>query len=426
MSQWKYGEYIKTGIVHERYGMPCQDSVYELEDENCAVAALCDGIGSLPHSGRAGRIASMAACHILKKCGGIDFYRHAEAPDGMIKDLLERIDAYISYKFNEKHIDRTQGDSTLAFVFVSKKFGFVFAGCLGDSAVCLIKKSGNVCLTENNPNIESTASVGMREPWKYCKTALLRLNSDDFLGAILTSDGMDGEIYAKNTSQVYQNAAYYFNCAQKGNFRDTIAARVEPMVRRSGSCFDDDISVAVISRAQGAVAFPKDSTWLCCCGERNRLDDTYCNGCGRDFLDVYRNAPFERFGGKTQFFRYANSHPDFERKAVLPAQNPNGGGSNSSPFSETEQAHAEVQSAENRPEAPDERFENNYDWEKIAAAGCLADGEVSCGRGVLNGTGGNPDRGMEWWQKVSLLVAGATTIAVGITVVALHRKGGKS
>ena len=34
MSQWKYGEYIKTGIVHERYGMPCQDSVYELEDEN--------------------------------------------------------------------------------------------------------------------------------------------------------------------------------------------------------------------------------------------------------------------------------------------------------------------------------------------------------------------------------------------------------
>ena len=78
------------------------------------------------------------------------------------------------------------------------------------------------------------------------------------------------------------------------------------------------------------------------------------------------------------------------------------------------------------PEAPDERFENNYDWEKIAAAGCLADGEVSCGRGVLNGAGGNPDRGMEWWQKVSLLVAGATTIAVGITVVALHRKGGKS
>ena len=159
MQQWKYGYTIRTGERHLRTGAACQDSVFALEDEKCIVMALCDGIGSLSLSGRAAQLAAAAACHILRKCADINFYHHAEVPNGMMKDLLESVDRFVTGKFCEEGADRSQGDCTLAFVFVSKLFDFGFAGSLGDSAVCLIRKSGNTCLTESNANLESTASL---------------------------------------------------------------------------------------------------------------------------------------------------------------------------------------------------------------------------------------------------------------------------
>lgn len=426
MSQWKYGYYVRNGKAHIQKGMPCQDSVFQLEDENCIVLALCDGIGSLPQSGRAGQLASMAACHILRRCAELDFYHYAETPDGMMKDLLEKIDGFISRKFGESHSVRSQGDSTLAFIYISKRYRFVYAGCLGDSAVCLIRKSGNICLTENNPNVESTATVNMRNPWKYSKTALFRLDSDDFLGAILTSDGLDGEIYAKNTSQVYQNAAYYFNAAQRNNMQKVIAARVEYLVAQSDSCFDDDISVAVISRAGTEVAFPKDITWMCSCGFRNRLDDTYCQKCGNDFIDVYRHVSFDKYGGKVAYFRYANQHPEYEKKTILTAPRTFSSTENRDyPFRPERVTEANGVPKKSR-DADDNDYYNNKKWEKIAVAACLADGEVKQGQDIVKGVNGKPDQNMQWWQKFSLLVAGATTLAVSITVVALHKKGAGS
>lgn len=308
MRQWKYGYTIRTGEKHLRTGAVCQDSVFALEDEKCIVMALCDGIGSLPLSGRAAQLAAAAACHILRKCADISFYHHAEVPNGMMKDLLESVDRFVTGKFREEGADRSQGDSTLAFVFVSKFFDFGFAGCL-------IRKSGNICLTESNANLESTASLHIREPWRLAKSEAFRLG-DDFFGAILTSDGMDSEIYTKNSSQVFRRAQVYFNAAQSGNVEQTLAALAERAVRQSGGELDDDISIAVLSRAAGDVIFPQDVTWLCACGARNRLENSYCFRCGRDFLTLYSRVSFAKYGGKTQFFRYANQHAALERRIL--------------------------------------------------------------------------------------------------------------
>jgi len=315
MQQWKYGYTVRTGEKHRRIGAPCQDSVFVLEDEKCIVMALCDGLGSLPLSGRAAQLAAAAACHILRKCAGINFYHHAEVPNGMMKDLLESVDRFVSGRFREEGADRSQGDSTLAFVFVSKCFDFGFAGSLGDSAVCLIRRSGNVCLTESNANLESTASIHIREPWRLAKSEAFRLG-DDFFGAILSSDGMDGEIYTKNSSQVFRRAQAYFNTAQTGDPGQALAALAGDAVSRSGGELDDDISLAVLSRAEDDVLFPPDITWLCACGARNRLEYSYCFRCGRDFLTLYSHVPFAKYGGKTQFFRYANRHAAFERRIL--------------------------------------------------------------------------------------------------------------
>lgn len=407
MEQWKYGQYIKTGVRHQKHQLPCQDSVFFAQDDNCLVAALCDGIGSLPESALAAKVAAVAACRILQKCARIDFRVHASNPGGMLKDLLEQVDRYVAAKFEQRGIDRESGDSTLAFVYISKKFDYGFAASLGDSAVCLIQKSGNLCLTESNAHSESTATVNMRTPWEYAKSEVFDLKDDGFLGAILCSDGLDGEIFAKNSIQVYQNAAFYFNAVQSEDFEKTVADKLEPMINEYGDYLDDDVSLAVLSRAAEEVSFPDDPTWLCLCGARNTLDETYCSVCGADFMDVYRHISFERYGGKTQYFLYANRRPEFEYNSIRKAPDD---GAAPAPL--------------NAPVKPAEPL-SDQQWKSILTAAAQADGRVRQGTRVIKGVKGAPDEKARWWQKRSLLVAGATTLAVSVTVVALHNRNGK-
>ena len=96
--------------------------------------------------------------------------------------------------------------------------------------------------------------------------------------------------------------------------KQTLAELAETAVRNSGGELDDDISIAVLSRAEDDVLFPQDVTWLCACGARNRLENSYCVRCGRDFLTLYSRVSFAKYGGKTQFFRYANQHSTLERR----------------------------------------------------------------------------------------------------------------
>ena len=420
MDNWKYGQYIRNGLRHQKQQRLCQDSVFFAEDDNCVVAALCDGIGSLPESGLAAKIAAIATCMILQKCAGIDFRVHASNPNGMLKDLLEQVDSYVAAKFRERGIDRESGDSTLAFVYISKKFGYGFAASLGDSAVCLIQKNGNMCLTESNAHSESTATINMRTPWEYAKSDVFELNDDNFLGAVLSSDGMDGVLFAKNSIQVYKNTEFYFNAVQTDDFEKTIASKLDPMIEQYSDFLDDDISIAVLSRATEDIEFPEDPTWLCTCGARNALDDTYCSVCGSDFMDVYRNVPFERFGGKTQFFMYANSRPEYERNVIKPkpAAKPA-----EQPRANPAEKPADRPSA--KPRAVSSEPMSDKQWKNILTSAAQADGKVKQGTRVIKGVKGKPDEKVRWWQKRSLLVAGATTLAVSVTVVALHKRNGK-
>ena len=316
MDQWKYGQCVKTGLRHRRYGADCQDFVFAAEDENCIAVALCDGLGSLPASGYAAKYTSIAVCRILQQCATYDFRRFASDKSGLLKDLLERVNAALAKRFAEMHIDRKLADSTLAFVFVSKTFGFCYAACLGDSAVCLIKKSGCECLTESNAHSESTASVDMKNPWMYAAQAIVDLEDGDFLGAVLTSDGLDGEIYTKDSSLVFKATEYYFNAMLAADAEGALDERLTAIQTEYGDYYDDDISVAVLSRAEKRMKFPDDPTWLCRCGARNDLTETFCAHCGSDFMNVYHKINFNKYGGRAMFFRYMNRHPDLEKKVI--------------------------------------------------------------------------------------------------------------
>ena len=316
MNQWKYKHLIKKGLRHESSGAACQDYICTAEDDNCIVIALCDGIGSLPASGLAAQYTAEAACRMMQNCAAGDFRPHVLEQDELLKAILLNINALLEKKLSAQGIDRHQSDSTLAFVCVSKLYNFCYAVCLGDSAVCLMKRSGCHCLTESNSCSESTATVDMKEPWSFAKQTIVELDSDDFWGAILTSDGLDGEIYAKDSTIVYKASELYFNAMLAESFDDAVNERLDVLCKDYGDYFDDDISVAVISRVEQRVLLREDPTWLCRCGERNALAETYCHLCRSDFIDVYRRVTVEQCGGQTRFFRYANGHPDFEKKAI--------------------------------------------------------------------------------------------------------------
>lgn len=51
-------------------------------------------------------------------------------------------------------------------------------------------------------------------------------------------------------------------------------------------------------------------------GARNRLQDTYCCQCGKDFSILYQNVRFKEYGGKAAFFQRINKNPQEEAKLL--------------------------------------------------------------------------------------------------------------
>ncbi len=310
-NQWKYAHCIKKGLRREE-STACQDFICTVEDENCIVTALCEGVESKPSSAAAAEFTAAAACRMLQNCAKSDFRPHVTEKDELLQAILKNIEALLQKRLSDQGIERGQADCTLAFVCVSKAFHFCYVVCLGNSAVCLIQRTGCRCITSDHEG----DTVGMQEPWLHAKQAVIDCEDDCFLGAILSSDGLSGEIYTKNTNAVHKAAELYFNAIFADDFEEAASERMDVLRSEYGDSFDDDFAVAVISRSPRKVLLPEDPNWLCLCGERNPLEDTYCPGCDRDFDDVYRRIKFEKFGGKRQFFRYANAHPDFERRAI--------------------------------------------------------------------------------------------------------------
>ena len=105
-----------------------------------------------------------------------------------------------------------------------------------------------------------------------------------------------------------KGAELYFNAVLAEDPKSVIADRVKSLTADPDTIFYDDISVAVLSRAEAPVCLPEEPTWPCVCGNNNPLYESFCTKCGRDFLDVYRNVDLK--GDKTHFFRRLQRDPE--------------------------------------------------------------------------------------------------------------------
>ncbi len=351
-AMWKHIQYIKKGLSHETAGTDCQDSVQIHEDDRCIVAALADGLGSLKYSALASQTATAAACQWLSSTDQENL--RLDTPDREAQFRAEfsgAVAAAVRNTASQKNLKLRSLDCTLAFVFLSKLHGFALAGIIGDSAICVISKSSSLVMTDSGGLANSTRAVQDRDAGAHMLLRRFDLDAEDILGFILTSDGLDNDIYIKGSPHVNQAAEDYFNALLEPNPVQVVDEIVSELVKYPDTPFDDDISVAVVSRAESKIQLESDPTWLCSCGCRNILQNTYCVECYQDFTKLYSSIRFREHGGKAAFFKKINQDPAAERKLVCPS-------SDSAPVSEPRAAAMEsspqdLQEAESTPPVPE-------------------------------------------------------------------------
>lgn len=352
---WKHVAYVKRGLSHEGENLDCQDSIQIHEDDYCIVAALADGLGSLKYSALASQAATTAACQWLAAAGVDKLMLETPKQEQHFRTAFtEAVSTAVRKAADQNSIKYKALDCTLAFVYISKVRDHALVGLIGDSAVCVIAEDASFSITDSGSFAGGTRAVQDPDAGEHMLLKKCSVHTQKILGFILTSDGLDNEIYIKGSNHVNQDAEEYFNALLDPNPTAVIESSIADLTSYENTPFDDDISIAVISRAKKPVALESDPTWLCTCGYRNVLQNTYCVNCNQDFTKLYSNVRFREHGGKAAFFKKLNKTPEEERMRIgLPpvvADTENNAQSAPTPASSTDADSAKDHKRSNRPE----------------------------------------------------------------------------
>lgn len=325
MSGWRFVSDTRLGISHANHGRKCQDFALVIDGTYCLVSALSDGIGSREHSEIAAEAAVTGLCKLFSE------YRSdqldAICSDAMIPDACAHVKKRLLSVAREAveeaaanhHLVTSSMDCTLVFVCVVPDRNQAIIGRIGDSAVCIIRRTGkSEALSARSLSANRTHTLLQTDAANYLEIQVLDLSDDDIAAFVLSSDGLNNEIYMKGSDWVCHNAEEYVNalCERTPeNAKEIITARLETLTRDYSDIFRDDISYTVLSRAREPISLPPDPTWLCTCGTRNHLWETYCRGCHMDFVKLYRNVNFAG-EGKAAFFSRLNADEAKERRTI--------------------------------------------------------------------------------------------------------------
>lgn len=322
---WKYARYMQQGISHRKRNVPCQDNVWIEEDNDCIVAALADGLGSLKNSEVASQVATEAVCKtLLSKNNDLLKLEMVEQKAALSREIVICAQEAVRKAAQDAAMNMAELDCTLVFVYISKKYNYAITGRLGDSAVCVVSHKKSIAINDGANSANATYSLCDENAMDHLDLKCWDIEQDEIEGFILTSDGLDGAIYTKGSPAVDKEAERFFNAVLSVQPEDKLKEFVGELTTPDGSPFDDDISLVVISRASKPFVFPSNPTWLCSCGTRNRLQSTVCSNCGTDFASLYGNhrADMMREGGKYNYFSMLNKHPEKEQMILDHEINP--------------------------------------------------------------------------------------------------------
>ncbi len=318
MNNFKSIFYCKQGLSHLENDTPCQDSVSYYEDDNILVAAVSDGLGSKKNSQYASKTITSALARILPEKISDEFNNFDSRAFnsfiiGMLKDEVSNI-------ARSNNISISTLDATVLFVCINKQEKKAVVFQLGDGAICLIRKdTANLFSKQEVSNIANATYTLFSDAINHSESSLIDLEKNNIYGFILCSDGMQYEIYDK--FNVKAKAAEYFNLLTEhelDNAEKALEENINSMVKMIPGIFYDDISIILFANPNfnNKISLPKDTTWLCECGNRNELQNTRCLCCGKDFTKLYQGYDFRKDGGKKSVFERLNQNP-FEEKKFL-------------------------------------------------------------------------------------------------------------
>ena len=285
--------------------------------EGLLCAVLADGIGSGEHS----EIAAQAAVE-----GTIAWFQSnlenltSENLTGIIsKELIP----YLQDRIREaaREAGQTEPDQNcncnLAFAAILTGIDRIVWGQLGDCAVCLVfQKDGagvSRVYTAKAGNAFATDTVLSPDAAEKLKVQSLPLSNPRTVAILLTSDGMDGEVYYKGGTWGLQAMQKYLDVMYDDFPKRNLKRCFQELVERDSS-YDDDLSMAILSRAEEPIVLKPDPTWRCICGHRNPMQVITCQKCGEDFLELYSQYKQER--NNFDFFSHLNDCPEEEERIL--------------------------------------------------------------------------------------------------------------
>jgi len=298
MKSWKFITYNQLGKQSD----VCRECVKVHEDDTHIIGCLCDGLGS-PENAQAA--AEVTADTVIEMFSAIQSSGDITKND--VKQVKEAVVTAVRSRLKktaeEKETELDAFDCTLLFVCVFKEEDIAVIGNLGESALCVIGSSDARLF--GNGAIDGKAVLDENAVQRLFMT-IIRLD-DSVKGFLLSSDGLESEIYYKGQEYVGKSAEVYFNAALEEDPQKALQEKVAELTDDPDTGFNDDVSLAIISCSDEPVTLPDEPVWPCVCGFENPLYEDVCGECGREFAVLYRNVNLG--GGKARFFRSLQLNP---------------------------------------------------------------------------------------------------------------------
>lgn len=233
-----------TGRTHQQRHLPCQDSVFTLEEAGVVAMALSDGAGSAQYSQEGSAIAAATACQIL--CQHFDSLYNAPSPATVKLSILQPLVEKLCQRANELHT--TTQDLACTLLTVAMKGDRYLLFHIGDGVIAYQKQDKlHVASAPQNGEFANTTTF-VTSPKSIIQARVMRGTQPEIQGFALMSDGSESTFYQRGTQRLNPYLAdvlarnHYFSPQFAAGYLNTLVHQV--CIPRTG----DDCSLAVLTR----------------------------------------------------------------------------------------------------------------------------------------------------------------------------------
>lgn len=238
------------GRGHRERQIPCQDSIYSIQNDNLAIIALSDGAGSASHSHYGARAAVETMSHYVER--EFDKLYSLEEVE-VVQELIATELKYMLQELEDTHDqDIKTFASTLLLVAVKEERALILH--LGDGEIGALQNNQSIPISSgwNGEYSNATVFTTSQHATKYMKLIKSK-DASKFEGFFLMSDGSAESLYSKKNKQfspIFQQLSSQLNYYNHERLQQQLAQDFEHTVIQRTK---DDCSFIMMSRVSHKV-----------------------------------------------------------------------------------------------------------------------------------------------------------------------------